>query len=374
MLTASQNEYIITIVNCICALGMCICQITILLFFREQQDIALYFYVFAQVVFNVLMNGIISYIVGRKYPFINSKKEKALEPKEKNEIFKNVFGLSLYRIGSTINSSADSIIISSFVSITSVGIYSNYTLLQLAVVRILGVIYNPLTASIGNLNVTESKEKNEFIFNCINLVSFWTYGFCSLSLFVLLNPFIGGVWLGKEWLLDERTIAALVLKFLIDGLLAAVIKFREASGLFYNARFRYLFSIIINVSTSILFVYKFELGIFGVLLGSILAELLALMIDPIIVFKHIFKKRALCFYINYFKYLLIIIVTTLLVKVITRLYDSYTILGFAGSFVLCIIVPNLIWYLLFKNTQEFRYLCSTLSGIIRQAKVKIKGK
>lgn len=374
MLTASQNEYVITLVNCVCMICMCIFQMAVLLWFRGQ-DIALYFYVFIQVLANILMNGIISYIVGKKYPYINSREESRLEQSEKKEIAKNVLGLSLYRITSTINSSADNIIISGFVNIKSVGLYSNYTLLQLAVSRILGVIYNPLTASIGNLNVTESKEKNEFIFSCLNLVSFWLYGFCSLCLFVLINPFIGGIWLGKEWLLDERTILALVMKFLIDGLLAAIIKFREAAGLFYNVRIRYLFSIVINISSSIFFVYKLELGIFGVLLGSILAELLALAIDPFIVYKYVFHKKAVSFYRTYIKYLLTILATTVVVKSITGLYNCYTVGGFIVSLTICLIIPNLIWFLLFRRTKEFQYISNAALGVIKQAKLKLsKGK
>ncbi|MCR2048498.1 oligosaccharide flippase family protein [Acetatifactor muris] len=370
MLTASQNEYVITLVNCLCTVCMCVFQMTVLLCFKGQ-DIALYLYIFIQVLSNIAMNGIISYVVGKKYPYINSREESRLEQIEKQGIFRNVFGLSLYRITSTINSSADSIIISSFVNITSVGLYSNYTLLQLAVVRILGVIYNPLTASIGNLNVTESKEKNKFIFDCLNLMSFWTYGFCSICLFILLNPFIGGIWLGKEWLLDEKTVAAFVIKFLIDGLLAAVIKFREAAGLFYNARIRYLLSVVINVSTSIFFVYNMKLGIFGVLVGSILAELLTLAIDPIIVFKYVFQKKAASFYFTYFKYLLIILATTVLLRFITGLYNSYSILGFAVSLMICMILPNLIWFLLFRNTEEFKYLSKAAFGVVNRVKSKL---
>jgi O-antigen/teichoic acid export membrane protein len=373
MLTASQNEYIITLVNCLCMVVMCILQLIVLLFSRGK-DVALYFFVFLQVLSNIFMNGIVSYLVGKKYPYINSKERSELERGERKDIFKNVLGLSLYRIGSTINSAADNILISSFVSITSVGLYSNYTLLQLAVVRVIGVIYSPLTASIGNLNALESRERKEFIFNCLNLMSFWVYGFCSLCFLVLLNPFIGGIWLGQEWLLEERVVIAFVLKFLIDGLLAAVIKFREASGLFYNAKIRYLFSIIINVSTSILFVYKLELGIFGVLLGSILAECLALFVDPIIVYKHVFRKRALFFYIKYFKHFLIVVFTTFLVKIITGLYDSYTVQGFGASVILCILLPNLLWFMLFKNTEEFQYLFHTLLSIIKKLGLKLKNK
>ncbi|MCI8800579.1 MAG: hypothetical protein HFH88_12325 [Lachnospiraceae bacterium] len=128
---------------------------------------------------------------------------------------------------------------------------------------------------------------------------------------------------------------------------------------------------VINVSTSIFFVYNMKLGIFGVLVGSILAELLTLAIDPIIVFKYVFQKKAASFYFTYFKYLLIILATTVLLRFITGLYNSYSILGFAVSLMICMILPNLIWFLLFRNTEEFKYLSKAAFGVVNRVKSKL---
>lgn len=75
------------------------------------------------------------------------------------QIKENIKALILYKIGTISLNSTDNIIISSFVGVVTVGLYSNYLLLQTSVTGFLSTIFNNLTASIGNLNAKESNEK-----------------------------------------------------------------------------------------------------------------------------------------------------------------------------------------------------------------------
>lgn len=76
---------------------------------------------------------------------------------ERRKIKDNIGALIIYKIGSLALNSTDNIIISSFVGVVAVGIYSNYLLLQTSVSSLLSTVFSNLTASIGNLNAGDDK-------------------------------------------------------------------------------------------------------------------------------------------------------------------------------------------------------------------------
>ena len=68
-----------------------------------------------------------------------------------------------HKVGGVVVNNTDNILISSFVGVHWVGLYSNYVLISGMINSILYQIFTVLTASVGNLNVTESKEKSKQI-------------------------------------------------------------------------------------------------------------------------------------------------------------------------------------------------------------------
>ena len=366
LLTASQNEYIISITNCITNIIMSILQIMVLLIMRREPEAAFYLYVAIGVLSNIAMNAVLARIVRKRYPFIIEKGKIPIPKEIKKNIYKNVAGLSLYKISSTVNTSVDNVIIAGFIDIGSVGRYSNYLLINTAVNRMVSVVFNPLTASIGNLNVTESQEKKESVFWSLNLIYFWIYGFCGICMYVLFNPFIGGLWLGNNWLLSDSVAFALVLKFWIDGLLGAIIKYREAAGLFWQTKVRYILTTVVNLVVSIILVKYANLGILGVVIGSVVAEVLCLAVDPWIVFRSIFEKKPIRFYCIYLFYFILLLSTTFFIKYLSEFFNPYCLSGFLITLLLCMIVPNIIWFLIFRKAKEFGYISDIIMDFIHR--------
>ena len=95
----------------------------------------------------------------------------------------------LNKVGTTLVTSTDSVLISSFISVAAVGIYGNYTTISKAVENVLYQGMYAMTASIGNLNVCGSRERKFQVFKTISFVIVWIYGFGCIALFGLLTPF-----------------------------------------------------------------------------------------------------------------------------------------------------------------------------------------
>ena len=95
--------------------------------------------------------------------------------------------MMLNKVGTTLVTSTDNILISSFISVAAVGIYGNYTTISKAVENVLYQGMYAMTASIGNLNVCGSRERKFQVFKTICFVIVWIYGFGCIALLLFLH-------------------------------------------------------------------------------------------------------------------------------------------------------------------------------------------
>ena len=105
------------------------------------------FYLLIQCISGLLLNIYISKQANKLYPFIRKRNSISLEKNEKIKIFKNVYAMFMYKINGVILNSTDNIVISIFIGISYVGLYSNYLLIVNSVVMVLDIIFNSLTSS-----------------------------------------------------------------------------------------------------------------------------------------------------------------------------------------------------------------------------------
>ena len=70
----------------------------------------------------------------------------------------------LHKIGTVVVAGTDNLLISKFVGLASVGLYSNYVLVTNSANQILSLLFQSLTSSIGNfISKRRRKQKNSFI-------------------------------------------------------------------------------------------------------------------------------------------------------------------------------------------------------------------
>ena len=169
------------------------------------------------------------------------------------------------KLSPVIVNGTDNVIISKMIGLVEVGLYSNYLMVINAVNSIISQVFSSITASIGNFIVTKKRDASEKLFHNINFCSFYIYGICSICLITLLNPFIEW-WLGSDYLLPFATTFVLGLNVYVLGMQNVAVSFRTAYGLFWEARYRPIATVIVNIVTSVILAKW--IGITGVFVGT----------------------------------------------------------------------------------------------------------
>jgi O-antigen/teichoic acid export membrane protein len=307
-------------------------------------------------------------IVDRKYAYIRTKETYKLGKEETGQLIRNVKALFFHNIGSYFVFGTDNILISTFIGVATVGLYSNYTMLIGQLGSILLPTLNGMGASVGNLIAKESKEKSYAVFNVMYFINFWVYSASAIFLYNIVEPFITW-WLGREYLLDSFTLIMILANFYVTGMRASVLIFKNKSGIFVQDKYMPLAEAAINLGSSLILV-KY-LGLPGIFLGTLISTLsIAFWNVPRLVFKllfqlpvrHYFKKYAL------FAALTIAVgwITTLLSHAIVK--DGGGIVSLLVRAAISLSVPNLIYLGFFYKREEFAYIVQSAKRLLSKPK------
>lgn len=367
ILSADQAEYKARIITYIFKFLEMILQIITLFLFKN-----IYVYLIIPIVLTCISTIYKGVLIGKWYPFIKEKPEGTLSKAEVTETWKNVGSVALYKVSGVVINSTDNILLSSFISIIVTGFYSNYLIIVSAIKTMLEKCFSAFTASLGHLNVEEGKntERKYFIFKTISFMNFWFYGFCGVCLFVLFKPFIT-FWIGAEYVMDAWTEAAIVANFLVFGLQETMGTHRAAYGLFQKGKYRPLFTVILNIGLSILFIKLLpeEYGVAAVLLGTIFSNLLvAWWFDAFIVHKHAFGVSPKKYYLLYWFRMIYVAVFCVGLKWICSLFTISPFIDFCVYGMICAVLYNAIFLILFWRTKEFDYLKQAMLRLLKRKK------
>lgn len=364
LIIADQKRYIATLYRYGLFIVLTIVQIIALYITRD-----FFMYLGLQLLFTLLENILISHKADKLYPFLKIYKREILSKEDKVQIKRNVMGMICHRIGGVVVNGTDNVLIAKLVGIVSVGLYSNYLLIYNSLNTVYGLLFQSLTASVGNLAATEDSEKSENVFNIISFAGFWIYGFSSICLLNLFNPFIS-IWLGKEFLFSISIVLVISINFYLYGMRKSVLTFHSAYGLYWFGKSKPLFEAFINLVASILLGSKF--GSIGILIGTAMSTLTTCFwVEPYILYKYGFKKTVVPYFIKYAVY------TIVFLGAGTTTYALCSVVNYNGlkdliiKAVICLIVPNAIFLIAFSRTPYFKYIIRLLLNVIKN---KFSGK
>lgn len=351
LLTANQQNRVISIYHTVFMVLRNVLEIVLLLAFHAYIP-ALVSMIVCQITENIWL----ARVTDKKFPYLRDNSvEAVLTGKQKQELTRSVKAMFLYKISGTVINSTDNILISAFQGVVSVGLYSNYAYIVDVVRTFLSYIFNSMTASVGNYSVSESKERNVLLYYQLFFASFWIYGFTGICLGVLLNPFIT-LWIGAGYVLPEWTVFVIVVNYYTAGVQYASTTYREVTGMFQVGKYRPIIAAALNLFFSVVLGKPF--GIAGVLMGTVLSRAAVYFwYDP-----YIIHKRVLEFSVrHYFKLYIVYGVSVLLSGGITLsicriLPVEQQIIRFALSMVVCVVVPNGIFWALFHRTRAYNGL------------------
>lgn len=356
MLIATENAYIISIVQTVVTIIQNLIQICVLFIFGN-----FIMYLSIQILCVFINNIWISIYVDKKFPYLKKYKKERVDRDTQKEIAKNVVAMFLSKVSSVVVTSTDNILISKFVSTVMLGYYSNYILFTNLIRQIFTKIFESITGSVGNLVASENKDKSHKIFENIWFVNFWLIGFCSIILFVMINPFIK-IWLDESYVLNINIVFFICLNLYMRFIRNTSLVFIDTYGLFWNIKWKCISEAIINLISSIIYLKIFKLGITGVLLGTFTSNILTnFWYEPYIIYKYKFDKKLASYYIKFFKYLIITLVTGAICYLITSIkFTNNIFIEFIIDLIISIVIVNSIFIISFYKTNEFTYFKNIL--------------
>jgi len=316
-------------------------------------------YLLAQILMTILSNLTISKKTDELFPFLNDNKDVVLTREEKTNIKRNIAAMASHKLGSVIVSGTDNILISRFVGLVATGVYSNYFLLSSSIKTLYTQIFMSISSSIGNHVVANTKDESYFLFGRLFFINSYISIFCTTCLVALSNPFIELLW-GKEYLFSSNLVLLIMFSFYINSIRQATIVYIDTSGLFWYIKWKSIFEAIVNLLSSLFFLIYLDLGVSGVVLGTILSCLSTnFWWEPYVVFKYTFGRSTISYFRAYFKYLLVLLLSVFITLTVNRLFAT-NLLGFLYKMVTAILVPNFVIFILFRNSKDYRYLVSLI--------------
>lgn len=313
---------------------------------------------FAQIVNNLFT----AYMSSRYYP--QYKPSGKLDKGIRDDINHRIRDLFTSKVGLVINDSVDTIVISAFLGLSVLAIYQNYFYILSSVVGFISVFFSSCTAGIGNSIVVESAEKNLQDLKKLTFLISWISGFCASCLLCLYQPFMK-IWAGENLMLPFSIVILLCAYFYLREINQLLNLYKDAAGMWHEDRFRPLITSLSNLGMNLIMVQF--LGLYGIVLSTFLSVLLVGM--PWLLnnlFTVLFEKNKMMIYIkDLLKYTMVAAIACVCCYAVCSIWklSDWGMLIVRG--VICCIVPNLIFLLIFRKKPEFRQTMELLNRMTK---------
>lgn len=352
LIEANQKKYRLTKYEIVFAVLNCVVDIIILLTLRNF--IA---YLVAKLILVVVKNLVFARKIDQLYPYLKEPVTTALTRLEVKNVFRDVYSVAVFRLGSVLFNSVTNIVTSAVVGTIVVGYYSNYTMIVTQVEVVFMMIVSAVSASVGNVVAVESRERQYEIYKKLNLLSFFIYGIASVCLFQLLNSFVN-IWLGnmgKEYVLNQFVVVLIVANMYLNCSCQMLERFRIASGHFKIGRDLQVIGGGVNVFLSVILakIWGFE----GVLISPFICKFF-ITVTPFVlrVGKSVFGRTYSQMLCEYLLQLMIISCVCCFTWYICMDIHMGSIYYFIEEIIITITISLSVLYILFRNTPTFQEL------------------
>lgn len=339
MFTATEKNYRLNAVVKTTLILKAILEIIIAVIVR---NVTIVFIMFVMV--NLISNVAISLMAKAEFKFI----EKT--DKRDYSVLKDVKNLLVHKIAGVVSTNIDIVIVSAFMGLKKVVVYSTYLLYSNTITSFMNKISNAFLGSIGN-KLLEDKEDSYRIFKQYNSLMFFVATIVGVQFFFSIDYFIN-IW--YNWEVETNIVVSILFAFILTYSVIRIplITFTEAAGLFRETRICPVLEAIINLVLSLILINF--LGIPGLLIGTLTSLVVSeFFIKPRIVFKKIFDKRGIDYYKLSYKFIIILIIEMALVyyiktKIIITGLLNWVLYSVVFALVNLLII-SIIYILIFKQ-------------------------
>ncbi|MCM1387506.1 MAG: polysaccharide biosynthesis protein [Bacillus sp. (in: Bacteria)] len=360
LVNAEQRNYIQTTITTLTKIVTVAAQIVIL--FTTQNFL---FYLLTQAAVELIQKIAVSIYFNRLYPYLRDKDVKKLEKVETDTVVQKTKAMMLHKIGDVARLSTDDIIITYYLDLNWVGIVHNYNYVITYAANFINVIFNSIVSGFGNLVATESKEKQYGVFKIYRFVACWLYGFAAVGFWLLLTPFVTGIWLDESWKLGQTVLTLILIDLYLKGGRTVLVNFKIAAGVVEKDRYLALIQGGVNLLISIVGIKW--IGLAGVYVGTVVSGILANLIQPVIIYHDCFSQSVRHYFKDSFKYIAAILgIVIILIPVKNMVLKQMSLPAFILMAVIITIVYNMVFMCLFRKTDEFLYLQNWITGKLKR--------
>ena len=360
IINASQKNYLISQYQAIVNVVKTVVQIIALLIFHNY-----FVYLFINIVATLANNLIASHKAEQLYPEIRASHEE-LDAESKKSIFQNMKSIFLYKVSGVLLNGTDNTLTSIIVGTVWVGIYSNYNMIIAAVNNFINTLFSSVTASIGNVVVTEKSEKRYEVFKIMQIISLMIAAITTVVMYNLINDLIF-VWLGDKFILNNQIVVAIMCNFYLGNILRPIWSYREATGLYMQTKYIMLITAGVNIVLSIAWGIMF--GMSGILFASAVARLSTYFwYEPRLLFKNYFEEKVSGFYFSIIKNILLVIAMSAVIFWMGRniLIDTWGKLILKAIIVGIVTVVGVVGF--YFKTKECKMLLEIVMGILKKVR------
>lgn len=348
ILFADQKNYVLNIIRTIILFVKISGQIIILVSLRNY-----IVYLVWEIIITLLNNLVISVVVSRCYPYLNTKKQ--LDKSELESVRDNLKAAFIYRLSAVFMNSVDNILISMIIGTVVVGYYENYLSITKAVTIIVGIVFESITASIGNLVSVSDEYIRLKAFRASQLLAFYIATIAFVCLFVLSGDLMT-LWVGSEYVFDRLAVFAISFDLYLGIVMRPLWVYRDVTGIYQRTKYIMIIAALLNVVLSV--VLGKIIGIAGIVLASSLCRIFTYVwYEPIVLYKSFFKCSANEYFAGNINNILVCnIICAVMYFLLGRVHvcANWIIFVFKGIFVL--IVVSITYYVLYRNTEEYKVL------------------
>lgn len=299
LLSADQKNYIVTGYFQLTNISRVLIQVLLCVYVRS---FILFFVI--QFLFGIINVIIINLKIKQHYPWLHTDLTSGLSLLKKFPVVSaKTKQLFIHKIGGVVQSQIAPLFIYKFVSMATVALYANYTMVTVRLKALISLVLDSTIASVGNL-IAEGDENKIFgVFKEIFSIRALAAGVAAASTLYLITPFVA-LWLGPEYLLDSKIPLVVVLSMYFEIMIVCE-SFVFGYGLFKDVWVPY-----VETTTAIILslIGGYVWGLFGVICGIFIPRLFVSHLwRPIFLFGNGFKKPVYIYYLLFLKYIIFLV-------------------------------------------------------------------
>lgn len=301
-----------------------------------------------------------------EYPWLKTNISRGGELRQKYpQVLQKTRQLLFHKVATLVLAEATPLIIYAFSSLTIVAIYGNYLIIMAGCVMMVHALSRGVSASVGNLVATRTKEKVKEIYWEFTSFRLFIGALICVNIYFLIDPFMV-LWVGDNYVMPRVPVILMLTIYFIQMARSSDV-FLAAYGLFQDL-WAPVCEVFLNVVLSIIFGYFW--GLAGIFVGVLFSQLtIVILWKSYFLYKFAFKCEFREWVRSYLKIVGILLVTflfsTLVMESILVITITDCLAWITNALTITVLYGGMSFLLLILLIPEFRSVCQKVLRLLK---------